>query len=231
MNIFIPCYEKFQSFSKNFAPFFGITEVCGVNQFYACGASNSQTIIWPGKTTQVFLSWLPSWGLCFPRRLLLTLAALPDRYGLSLRRFGHTLIPSFFRFFNKHHEYIGQKQLRDAFFKPYPLYQPGTVDMYLLGMINDNIQKRDTFLTSEVTDHLFESKPHEHGVDLAALNIQRGRDHGKCSNVSDDSTGSANGGTWTDLRWFCYLIKNCSFTKFSFFTKFPFTQTFHTFEN
>jgi hypothetical protein len=88
------------------------------------------------------------------------------------------LIPSWFRFFNKHHEYIGQKQLRDAFFKPYPLYQPGVIDMYLLGMINDNVQKRDTFITSEVTEHLFESGPSAHGVDLAAINVQRGRDHG-----------------------------------------------------
>ena len=50
--------------------------------------------------------------------------------------------------------------------------------MYLLGMINDNVQKRDTYITSEVTVHLFESLPTAHGVDLAAINVQRGRDHG-----------------------------------------------------
>ncbi|GAU92485.1 hypothetical protein RvY_04560 [Ramazzottius varieornatus] len=98
-------------------------------------------------------------------------------FATAALRFGHTLIPSWFRFFNKYHEYIGQKQLRDAFFKPYPLYQPGIIDMYLLGMINDNVQKRDTFISSEVTEHLFEAMP-THGVDLAAINVQRGRDHG-----------------------------------------------------
>jgi len=53
------------------------------------------------------------------------------------------------------------------------------MDMMILGMIGDSSQTVDPFLSDQITSSLFaENPPHGLGEDLAALNIQRGRDHG-----------------------------------------------------
>ena len=52
-------------------------------------------------------------------------------------------------------------------------------DMLMLGMSVGSSQKSDQFLTEKVTTHLFTADPpFGLGIDLAALDIQRGRDHG-----------------------------------------------------
>ena len=47
------------------------------------------------------------------------------------------------------------------------------------GLVSTPMENLDQFMSGEVTNHLFEQKdiPFS-GLDLAALNIQRGRDHG-----------------------------------------------------
>ena len=47
------------------------------------------------------------------------------------------------------------------------------------GLVSTPMENLDQFMSGEVTNHLFEEKniPFS-GLDLAALNIQRGRDHG-----------------------------------------------------
>ena len=53
------------------------------------------------------------------------------------------------------------------------------IDDLLRGLLGTSMETMDQFITQEVTNHLFEtkSKPFS-GMDLAALNIQRARDHG-----------------------------------------------------
>ena len=65
------------------------------------------------------------------------------------------------------------------FFNPEQLHEPGMIDDLIRGMSTTSIETLDQFITDEVTNHLFEDKhtPYS-GLDLAALNIQRGRDHG-----------------------------------------------------
>lgn len=62
--------------------------------------------------------------------------------------------------------------------QPYDLYHPGVLDTYLLGLANQRSGRMDPTLTTEVTNHLFEKPGKFFGIDLAAINIQRGRDMG-----------------------------------------------------
>lgn len=66
--------------------------------------------------------------------------------------------------------------LRDAFFNPAPLSQVG-IDPILKYLASSRGQEIDTRVVDDVRNFLF-GAPGQGGFDLAALNIQRGRDHG-----------------------------------------------------
>jgi peroxidase len=58
------------------------------------------------------------------------------------------------------------------------LYKPGIIDSFILGLVNQEAYRMDPEVTTEVTNHLFEKPGERFGLDLAALNIQRGREMG-----------------------------------------------------
>jgi peroxidase len=95
-------------------------------------------------------------------------------------RFGHSLLkPSFKRMASDLAIKEPSVQLRNTFFNPDILYRVGMIDELLLGLANTPMETLDNFITEEVTNHLFEDRRVPiSGMDLAALNIQRARDHG-----------------------------------------------------
>lgn len=70
----------------------------------------------------------------------------------------------------------GNLSLADAFFNPGEIVAHG-IDSVLRGVTMTQAQQLDTMLVGEVRNFLF-GPPGAGGFDLAALNIQRGRDHG-----------------------------------------------------
>ena len=62
--------------------------------------------------------------------------------------------------------------------QPYDLYKAGWADNYMMGLVNQVAQALDDAVTQEVTNHLFEEPGKKFGMDLAAINMQRGREHG-----------------------------------------------------
>ena len=68
--------------------------------------------------------------------------------------------------------------LSDQFLNPELMYTPGGLDKFLVGLATQPIQKFDNVVTDEVTNHLLQEKGRKFGLDLVALNLQRGREHG-----------------------------------------------------
>jgi hypothetical protein len=68
--------------------------------------------------------------------------------------------------------------IHEEFSNPANLETAGSVDRLLLGLVNQPCQRRDEFISDEMTNHLFQTPAFSFGMDLASLNIQRGRDHG-----------------------------------------------------
>ena len=102
---------------------------------------------------------------------------ITNEFAAAALRFGHSLIPSFIRTNNR----IGREvnpafSLRDSFFKPELLRLPGMIDGLVSGLTKESIQQFDSSFTSDITNNLFDGDAN--GMDLVALNIQRGRDHG-----------------------------------------------------
>ena len=109
---------------------------------------------------------------------------IANEFSTAAYRFGHSMLSS---------ELVrldadgspseeGPLSLQVAFFNPAEIYNPdeGTgngIDSLLRGMTTTVAQEIDTQVVDDVRNFLF-GPPGAGGFDLAALNIQRGRDHG-----------------------------------------------------
>jgi len=96
-------------------------------------------------------------------------------------RFGHTLVQGMLDLVSEvKYDRARETQvpLSDTFFNPELVYIPGHLDKFLIGLASQPSQKYDNIVTEQVTNHLFQAKDKSFGMDLVALNLQRGRDHG-----------------------------------------------------
>ncbi|CAG4979280.1 unnamed protein product [Colias eurytheme] len=108
-----------------------------------------------------------------------TSSAPASAFASAAFRFGHSLVQrSLVRYDRTHRPVPNNVTLHNEPTNPSNIWSMGAVDRLLLGMINQPIQKRDEFITEELTNHLFQTPHFDFGMDLAAINIQRGRDHG-----------------------------------------------------
>ena len=95
-------------------------------------------------------------------------------------RLGHSLIRKTFSRLDKFYKplHIGSLDLAKAFFSPSEYYKSGHTDPILRGLVTDEAREIDEFLSDEIASLLITSPTSVTVTDLAALNIQRGRDHG-----------------------------------------------------
>ena len=117
---------------------------------------------------------------------------LSNTFSTAVYRFGHSLLSPTLLRLDEYGEEItaGHLSLADAFFQPSHTAEEG-IEVTLRGLVSQQCQELDELVISEVRDFLF-GPPGAGGLDLVALNIQRGRDHGinDYNSVREIITGS-----------------------------------------
>ena len=111
-------------------------------------------------------------------------AGLSNVFATAAFRLGHTLLPTTLLRLDASGEEIaaGHLSLRDAFFNPTLVAEEGGIEPLLRGLAAAPSQALDVRVVEDVRSFLF-GPPGAGGLDLPALNLQRGRDHGLPSYV------------------------------------------------
>jgi len=121
-------------------------------------------------------------------------------FSTACYRFGHSMLPTSLMRLRPNGQPIqaGDLPLRDAFFSPTELSRHG-IEPYLRGLAVQRAQEVDGGVIDDVRNFLF-GEPGRGGFDLAALNIQRGRDHGLPSyNQARAALGLSRAKTFADI--------------------------------
>lgn len=110
---------------------------------------------------------------------------IANEYSAAAGRFGHSMVRTDYSRLNKDYKSAGAKSflLRNSYFRANDLYdyREGGLESILRGMLHDPLMKVDRWFSTELTQHLFETKnkmSQPFHFDLVSININRGRDHG-----------------------------------------------------
>jgi peroxidase len=102
---------------------------------------------------------------------------IANEFSTAAFRLGHSLLGEDVEFLdNLGNPVHDEVELRDTFFNPALLEETG-IDSIFKYLASDVAQELDVHIVDDVRNFLF-GPPGSGGMDLAALNIQRGRDHG-----------------------------------------------------
>jgi hypothetical protein len=104
--------------------------------------------------------------------------SIGNLFSTAAYRFGHSMVSRKLMRLGPDGEEIaeGHLQLRDSFFSPHHIIEADIAPV-LLGLASQRAERVDLKIVDELRNFLF-GPPGSGGFDLAALNIQRGRDHG-----------------------------------------------------
>ena len=128
-------------------------------------------------------------------------ADVENSFSTAAYRFGHSAIPpTLLRLDADLSESShGHLALRNAFFRPDRLIPEGGISPILRGLAYQPARRIDAMITDDLRNFLF-GAPGAGGLDLAALNIQRGRDHGLAGyNATRIAYGLAPAATFADI--------------------------------
>ncbi|MEM8607447.1 MAG: peroxidase family protein [Myxococcota bacterium] len=105
--------------------------------------------------------------------------SIANEFSTGIYRFGHSALSANLLRLDADGDEIeeGHLGLRDAFFRPDRLAREGGIEPLLRGLAGQACSAVDTEVVDDVRDFLF-GPPGAGGLDLASLNLQRGRDHG-----------------------------------------------------
>ncbi|XP_070072759.1 uncharacterized protein [Drosophila takahashii] len=101
-----------------------------------------------------------------------------NAFAAAAFRFGHSLVQNSYTRCDRHHNVINNNVSLHEEFQRGDIGSAGSLHRLLRGLASQRALKRDEFITPELTNHLFQTPGFPFGLDLAAINIQRGRDHG-----------------------------------------------------
>ena len=100
-----------------------------------------------------------------------------NEFAAAAFRFGHSMIPSHLPARNAAGRDTHSHSLKNVFNEPSLLQSAGFIEDMLRGQAFEDAPAWDPAFNEDVMNHLFE-EGNNGGLDLTALNIQRGRDHG-----------------------------------------------------
>ncbi len=130
----------------------------------------------------VYYEWLPTMGVhlgLYKKYNPNTNPGIFNEFSTAAYRYGHTVINSKIVRMDNSGNIMPQGNilLRDAFFNPNVIVETGGIDPFLIGMGTQVEQDFDCKMIHDLRNFLF-GAPGQGGMDLAAINIQRGRDRG-----------------------------------------------------